>query len=100
VSEPRTTSSSPAGFVNPSILDDLTKQIARCPVASCGMLGYCVDPRACEAGIEEPSFIVRFADQDEADETFSGYGAEEAARKYFKAKRTACVSLFREIARG
>jgi hypothetical protein len=35
------------------------------------------------------------------DETFGGYGAEEAAHRYFEMKRTAwTVSLFREIARG
>ncbi len=51
--------------------------------------------------IDEPSFIVRFADQDMDDELFGGYGAEEAARKYFEMRRAAwTVSLFKEIARG
>jgi hypothetical protein len=81
--------------------DDMAKRIALCPISSCGLLGYCVDHQVCESGLEEPSFIVRFADQDAEDVTFGGYGAEEAAHKYFEMKRKAwTVSLFKEIARG
>lgn len=51
--------------------------------------------------IEEPSFIVRFADQDMEDETFGGHGAEDAAHRYFDMRRTSwTVSLFKEIRRG
>jgi hypothetical protein len=52
-------------------------------------------------GLDEPAFIVKFADAELEDVLFSGYGAEEAARRYFDRKRAAwTVYLFKEIARG
>lgn len=49
----------------------------------------------------EPSWIIRYCDQDVPDEVFAGHGAEQASRRRFDQQRSAWnISLFQEVARG
>lgn len=57
-------------------------------------------PQAMPVG-SEPTWLIRYADQDICGEIFAGAGAEEAARRRFDQQRGHwSISLYQEVARG